>query len=265
MKKIILTILIIILLTACTSTKQTDAKNTPTGAIVAQEKPAQQEEQKEIPLAPIEKIQPKEEITPAELPPAPSESKIIIEKSRQFSPELRDLLQKADNEVKSVQYIYAESPDNVGFDEYLIKGTKMKILLFEKNDYVIDDYYNAVYVDTEKKLARGKCENRRRCISQEIDNTKRVYDLPYEKYIIKTPYQWIKEIDYAEIIGFETLNNHAVTKIQTEKDGARIEMWVDNRFGLPHKIRITKDDKEKVYYFKNMLFNVAKDTDVILK
>ncbi len=260
MRKIIFfTILCLMLLSACGTKPEMPAPTTPSGAIVAQEKQTMPVEE-ELPV-PAEK----ETIKPAELPPAPAESKIVVEKSRQFSPELRDLLQKADNEVKSVTYLYAESPDNIGFDTYILKGTKMKILLFEKNDYVIDDYFNAVYLDTTTKTAKGKCENKKRCISQEIDNTKRVYDLNYDTYRKKTAYEWIKSVEFAEIEGFETLNNHAVTKIKTNKNGVEIEMWVDSRFGLPHKIKVTKSDDQRTYYFKNMMFNGVKDTDVLLK
>lgn len=265
MRKILWTIaLLAIILTACNKT------NTPTAAVVADPTPIEEK----IPLNAIETAEettnteePEEntETTPAELPPVPIESKIIIEKSRQFSPELRDLLQKADSEVKSVTYMYAESPNNIGFDTYLIKGTKMKILLFEKNDYIIDDYFNVVYVDTAAKTAKARCENKKRCLSKTIDNTKRVYELNYNEYRTKTPYEWIKEVQTAEIIGLETLNKHAVTRIKTNIRDTEVEMWVDNRFGLPHRIKATKDSEETTYYFKNMMFNGIRDSDVVMK
>lgn len=266
MKKTIIAILFIIILTACTTKEQTNTQPTPTGAVVAQEPQTTvvEEKEEEIPLTPVEEIE-EQETTPVQLPLAPVESKIIVEKSRTMSPELRDLLQKADSSLKSVSYLYAEQPDNIGFDNYFVKGTKMKIQLMEKNDYVIDDYFNAVYVDTVAKTAKGRCENKKRCLSKTVDNTKRVYDLKYEEYRKKTAYEWIKQVDNAEIIGMETLNNHAITRIKTEKYGATIEMWVDNRFGVPHRVKVTKDNEERTYYFKNIMFNALKDADVVMK
>lgn len=269
MKKIILTILVIlIVLTACKPTQPITSTTTPTGAVVIQEQQLKVQEQKEkteeIPLTPVETA-PKKETPAVQLPPTPLESKVTVEKSRTISPELRDLLQKADSELKSISYLYAESPDNVGFDNYFVKGTKMKIQLLEKNDYVIDDYFNVVYVDTVAKTAKGRCENKKRCISKTIDNTKRVYDLNYEEYRKKTPYEWIKMVDNAEIIGTETLNNHAITRIRTEKDGAKIEMLVDNRFGVPHRVKVSDENEERTYYFKNIMFNSVKDDDVVMK
>ncbi|MBI4142039.1 DUF2092 domain-containing protein [Candidatus Woesearchaeota archaeon] len=255
----ILTIITLLILTACERQETT----TPTGAVVqeieqeTEQQPKQETIIEEKTIADQEKRQ-----TPAQLPPAPVENKVIIEKSRKLSPELRDLLQKADNEVKSFSYLYSET-GNLGFDTHYLKGTKIKIALFEKNDYNVEDYFNIVYLDTAEKTAYGTCENRKRCLTKIADNTKRVYQLYYEDFRTKTPYEWIKEVEYAEITGYEMINNKAVTKIEYEQNEEKTEMWVDNRYGLPHKIRITYDGEEKVYSFKNLLVNTVKDGDIV--
>lgn len=261
MKKIknkIVTLILLLLLIGCGGKATTEQTTTPTGAAV-QEIPPQEEQ---TPPTITEEIV-EQETTHAELPPSPIENKVIIEKSRKLSPELRELLQKADNEVKSTSYLYAEAPGNVGFDTYFVKGTKIKIAIFEKNDYNVEDYFNIVYLDTVDKTAHGTCENKKRCLTKIADNTKKVYKLDYDEYRTKTPYEWIKDIEYAEILGYEMINNHAVTKIRFEQNEIETEIWVDNRYGLPHRIIITYNGEEKTYSFKNLLANTVKDSDVV--
>lgn len=262
-KKTIVILLSLLLIIACGKTE------TPTGAAVVEptttEQTITEEVHQETPPEETEEIPVEEEVIedPVEQPPAPIESKILIEKSRKLSPELRDLLQKSDTELKSMSYVYAETPDNNGFHTYSIKGTNIKVDLFEKNDYVADDYFNVVYLDTTTETAQATCENKRRCLTPNIDNTNRIYPADYEEYRKKTPYEWIKEVDYAEIVGREMIGHYSVTKIQSREDDLLTEMWVDTRYGVPHKIRVTTSDgKEKTYHFRNMMFNTLRDSDV---
>ncbi|MBI4140976.1 DUF2092 domain-containing protein [Candidatus Woesearchaeota archaeon] len=254
--KIIITIALLLILASCADNKTAEQTTPTTNAQQTTPENTQQESVQET-------IIDEPEQTKTQLPPAPIENNVIIEKSRRLSPELRDLLQKADNEVKSMTYLYAESPGNIGFDTHFIKGTKIKIAIFEKNDYAVDDYFNIVYLDTTDQTAHGTCENRKRCLTKIVDNTKRVYDLNYNDYRTKTPYEWIKDVEYAEITGYEMINNKAVTKIEFEQNEIKTEMWVDNRYGLPHRIIITDNGEETTYSFKNLLVNTVKDTDVI--
>lgn len=251
-------LILLLLLIGCGGKTTTEQTTTPTGAVV--QEISEQEEQ--TPQTNTEEFV-EQKTTQVELPPSPTENKIIIEKSRKLSPELRELLQKADNEVKSTSYLYAESPGNIGFDTYFVKGTKIKIALFEKNDYNVEDYFNIVYLDAVEKTAHGTCENKKRCLTKIADNTKKVYTLDYDEYRTKTPYEWIKDIEYAEILGYEMINNKAVTKIRFEQNEIETEMWVDNRYGLPHKIIVKYNGDEKTYSFKNLLANTVKDSDVV--
>ena len=256
MKKTVIIATLLLLIIACTTSSPEQTTPPEANTLHEQHHP----EETETTTTPQETPEPVEAV----MPPAPVESKILVEKSRRLSPELRDLLQKADTEVKSMSYVYSESPSNAGFDTHLIKGTRIKILLFEKNDYIVDDYFDVVYLDTVQKTAYGACENRKRCLTKIVDNTKRVYDLRYEPYRTKTAYEWIKDIDYAEIVGLETINNHAVTRIATQQKNVFTELWVDNRFGIPHRIKTTGNGQEKTYTFKNPQFNNLKDSDATL-
>jgi hypothetical protein len=109
------------------------------------------------------------------------------------------------------------------------------------------------------------CETQNRCKSHNIDNTGKKFDVDVSSHDVpKTPYQWIKEVPANTIIvGPQTFNERSVTNIKyTDSNGQETLMWVDDTYGVPHKVVVTdKNGNAITYQYNDMLFNGLKDAD----
>ena len=189
---------------------------------------------------------------------APTETAPVAK--QEMSPQLKDLLKKADEKVSSLQYLYGgTATKNLFLNTYLVKGTKMKIKKYSEDYYVKEGYYDTVYVD----LGLACCEEQARCKSYNVDNTGKKFDVDVTSLDLpKTPYQWVKEIPAdAQIVGPQTIDERVVTYIKYTKDGAAYDMWIDDTYGVPHKIVITDTNGEVKHQFNDMKFNSLKDTE----
>ncbi len=198
---------------------------------------------------------------PAPPGPTPVEAKPIPTASK----ELQELLSRADQKVKSYSYLELIIPTKQQPDKFYIKGTKAKIKLYEYDPYVAETYFDTVYLDTVAKTAIGRCENRRRCIWPQGDNTKKTWEnLDYSKYITKTPYEFVKSVPpTAKIVGPELYDERTVTKIEYEEDGKLVQMWVDDTYGIPRAVRIVPSSGQELNYkFNDLQFNTLTDKDV---
>ncbi|MEM4247125.1 MAG: hypothetical protein QXF14_02275, partial [Candidatus Woesearchaeota archaeon] len=192
--------------------------------------------------------------TPVETKPTPTASK-----------ELQALLAKADQKIKSYSYLELIIPTKQQPDRFYVKGTKVKIKLYEYDPYVPDNYFDTVYLDTVSKTAIGRCENKRRCIWPQGDNTKKTWtELDYNKYLTKTPYEFVKSVPpTATIIGPEVYDQRTVTKIEYEEGGKLVQMWIDDTYGIPRAVRIVPSSGEELNYkFNDLQFNTLTDKDV---
>jgi hypothetical protein len=81
----------------------------------------------------------------------------------------------------------------------------------------------------------------------------------------KTPYQWIKEVPPdAQIVGPQTVNSRSVTFIKyNQPDSSEVQMWVDDTYGVPHKVVVDKGGNLIKYQFNDMVFNSLKDIDFV--
>ncbi|MEM4263296.1 MAG: hypothetical protein QW666_00165 [Candidatus Woesearchaeota archaeon] len=257
--KILLGLLIMVLVAACAAIKE---EGTPAKEEAVKTSIEVKEEVKEPAVAPVPTTTtPKPKTTTT---PVPAETKPIVVQSKELSPELKDLLTKADRRVQSVVYTYA-GPSTQGrfLDTYFVKGKYIKVDLYASDPYVIETYFDTVYLDTALQTATARCEEKRRCISTNVDNTKKIFNVSYADYRLKTPYEWIKDITFAEIIGPEVMEGRQVTKIKYSDARSSTEMWVDDAYGMPIKIVVTFDDGTKeTYMFKDYKFNTLADSDV---
>ena len=260
MKKLLIIGILIVLAVACG--KKSDIEIMP--VVPMEEPPVQESVVVESPVETVERpVETAVQYPVLESPPAPVETAVVVEKTEQMSPELRELLGKADQKVKSYKYLYSISADNKFPHTYFVKGNYIKVTLFEVDPYVIDNYYDTVYLDTKSKKAYGYCENLKRCTSRDVDNTKKTYNLTYEDYRVKTPYELLKEITFAEIVGPEVVENRQMTKIKQVNGDILTEIWLDATYGMPRRIRVTQGEKVlKMYNFSDMTFNTVKDDEV---
>jgi hypothetical protein len=261
MKKIlILGILLLLALAACA----------PPAAKVEEKKAAPVVEEKEEVKAPVVEEEPEVGRTPpmpSTLPSErhekePSEPATTVT-TKEMDPQLRDLLKRADEKIKSIEYLYGEknAQGNLLFrDTIQIMGQKMKILKYDEDYYVREGYYDVIYYH----LGIGCCEEANRCKSHNVDNTQTVFDVDVNSLAVsKSPYQWVKDVpSSAQIVGPQTFSQRSVTFIKYSEGGNDVEMWVDDTYGVPHKVVVTESSgKEGVYQFNDMIFNSLNDRD----
>ena len=262
MNKTLLALLaILILLVACAPQPAPPAE-----PVVEVEK--EEVEEKEI-TVPEPTPAPEPEPVPAPTPaPVPEPEAVTVQPpQKEPSSEIKDLLSKADQKVKSYSYLYAD-PLTEGryLDTYNIKGTKIKIAMFPTDPYIIENYFDTIYLDTSDKSATGRCEEEKRCISHNTDNTEKVYEVSFDEYYRKTSYEWIKGVSYAEMVGPEVVESRSAVKIKIPEDDKTTYMWVSDTYGLPMKVVIEYDDGSKeTYGFKDYVVNSLKDEDVVPK
>ena len=274
MKKIVCLLIVLLAIAAC---KPTAPVSDVTPSVP---EPAKTPEPQVTPTTPVE---PAPEVTPTAAPvttptpavtpgvpnPAPEPQvtptkPATTETSSATNPKLRDLLKRADEKVKSVSYLYGGSETgNLFLDTYQLKSDKMKIKRYEENYYVREGYYDTVYVND----AIGCCEKLSRCKSHNVDNMNKPLPVDTSTLTIpKTPYQWLKEVNTgAIIVGPETFNERSVTHVKfTSGNNQPVDMWIDDTYGLPHKVIVTdKNGNEIKYQFNDLEFNSLKDEDFV--
>jgi hypothetical protein len=179
---------------------------------------------------------------------------------------IKTKIDKANTKLKSMSYLYG-GPEEKGrfLDTYHVLGDKIKVKLYEDNYYVVEDYFDTVYLNDALKTATGRCEHQRRCISPNTDNTKKIFNVNYADYRRKTPYEWLSEIPAtAKVDGPEVVDKRSALKIQYPKGETTVEMWLDETYGVPLQLKITDpEDNEEFYQFTNVQFNSLKQEDVL--
>lgn len=262
MKKILFAMLTIlaIAMIACTAPTEKTGMDT-------QEKTTETTTQETAPSEPTQtepetgRAPPTTGTLPSERQDTTTQPAVKVEAPAEMSPALRDLLKKADEKVKSLQYLFGGSETgNLFLNTYYIKQDKMKIRLYQEDYYVRDGYYDTIYINE----AIGCCEVQSRCKSHNVDNTNKAFDVDVSTVKVpKTPYQWLKEIPAtAQILGPQTINDRSVTQIQYKNPaGEELVQWIDQTYGIPHKIEHMVGDTKIVYQFNDMKFNQLKDAD----
>lgn len=208
----------------------------------------------------VESGEKEEKEAEAEVPPAP-----VADSTKQLSDEMSDevkeLITKADNKVTSYQFTLAEPPLNLARDVWKVKGTRIKVQLYDDNFVTPGTYFDSIYIDTAKKIAKGFCESQKTVRCADPDQ---VFDLDYDEVMIKTPYQWVKSIKApAELISTEMLWDRKVMVVQYMEDGVRIKQWIDGFSGLPVKIELKQEGKDPIEWgFRYLAINNVLDKEL---
>ena len=159
------------------------------------------------------------------------------------------LLKLAGTKVKSLTYHYSgPETDNKLYNVYL-KGTKMSIYPFDRNDFSGAAMYDVIYLDTAAKSATSYCTH------QTCTPKGKRSDLTYSAVYFATPLDWLVGITSAKKVGSETIEKRAVTIVETNKG----KMWIENFFGVP--VKIEKDGA--TYSFQGVGFNGVVDSQVL--
>jgi len=263
MKKWMVGLLLLLILVACAPTEE------PTKADEVAEKlrEAPKETVKETVERPAEKVEQPKVTPPAEEPmvedKADEPTTEVVSTSGEMDPQLRDLLRRADEKLKSMQYLYGgTSTGNLFLDTYLVMGDNIKIETYEEDYYVREGYYDTIYV-TE---GIGCCEEGSRCKSHNVDNTGIPFDVDVTLLAIpKTPYQWVKEVPAnAEIVGPQTFKQRSVQFVKYMDGKNEVGMLLDITYGVPLRVVIIDENGNEVkHQFNDMLFNNLKDLDFV--
>ena len=166
------------------------------------------------------------------------------------------LLARADEKVKSYDFVYAPPPDNIARDKFLIKGNRMKIELFDRGWFTPETHMTAIYVDAKTKTAAGFCEDNRLTHCPDPD---RRFPASYDEYATKTPYQWLKEISYGKLDEGEKLSDRFTKKILYIRSNVLYEQWLDEFSGLPLRVKITNATGAFIYEFRHLNINSVTD------
>jgi len=279
MKRILVLLLVVVfVVAACVApAEQPVAEPTPEPApqevkekvTKVQEKPTEEapdedtkEEVKEAaPAEPSVIIKSKEETV--DVPTAPSPEAAPVP-TKNMDEDIAALLNKADQKIKSYKFLLAAPPENLARDWWLLKGTRIKIELFDENWLNNEEYFDTIFLDTAKKTAVGACISRKtvRCASSDKE-----FDVDYEEAVITTPYQWVKKIPLeVEKVSTEMLWDRKVTVLRYMDGDTEIKQWVDNFAGLPVKVQITapgKEDRPTTWQFRDLSVNSVGDKEVI--
>lgn len=260
-------IVLLLLLVACAKAP-TPAEETPVvqgenqvGSVPVQEQvESQPQSEPSVGVTPPSRPLPSERVDTT----TASQPAVTTAPKEQMSPQIRDLLKRAQEKLTSMQYLYGgTATKNLFLDTYSVKGDKVKIKKYEENYYVRDGYFDAIYVND----AVGCCEELSRCRSHNVDNTNKKFDVDVESLNVPlTPKQWLLDIPAsAKVVGPQTFNERSVTYIKyVNKDGNEVGMWIDDTYGIPHKIVVTGSDGSEIkHQFNDLRFNGLKDSDFV--
>lgn len=272
MKKMLIIGIVLLLITAIACSKESPSVDVEPGT---DEVPVEQPEQAEATqpeTQPMPETKPATETTEPEIGrteperPLPSERQTTepetTEAKQELNPKIKDLIQRKNEKLKSVQFLYGgTSTGNLFLNTYMLKGDQVKVRKFSEDYYVRDGYYDTVYVGA----GLACCEEQARCKSHNVDNTNVSYvPTDADLNIPTTPMQWMDKIQAnAKLVGPQTVDQRSVTyMVYTDKAGKEVHMWVDDTYGVPHKVEIREgDDLLERHQFNDMQFNGLKDED----
>ena len=171
---------------------------------------------------------------------------------KEISNEVKELLSKLEQKVQSVSYKYKGPETADFFYQFYIKDNKIRYILnptFKTTD-VDEDAYDSVYIDNNEKVAESYCTERDCKVKGKKD------PINYEESYIKTPFDWLDQIGYAEKLGEELIDKRKTWRLSTDKAGT---VWIDTFFGVPLQIEF----EDKKYQFTKLTLNDVKDEDVV--
>jgi len=181
-----------------------------------------------------------------------------------YDPQIQKLIDKFNDKVKTYSYYHTYLGKEQKLHKYIVRldHNMVKIELYEVNRYRKETYYDSVFLDLDKQIARGYCldDRKARC-----DDTFKEFKLNYGDWLVKFPHEWIAEIPTsAEVITSETIDQRKAKVIAYEKDGKLYKMWLDTSFGLPIKIQIEKpeDTVLEMYAFRDMAISGLTEIDL---
>ena len=177
--------------------------------------------------------------------------------AKQPSEKVSKLLSKHISRVQSMSYMYQDETNYPGEWKTYAKDNKIHVKLEELKNVKDETYVDNIYLDTSAKTAEGYCEAKvYRC-----KDTNKKINIDYNIYSRKTPLDWIKKITYAEEIGSETRQQRNAIIIEYTEGSSKIMLWVDEFYGIPMEVRVSKNGKTNKYIYEDLTINSVKDSE----
>lgn len=201
-----------------------------------------------------------ETITPesGDVPAAPSTVKEETVSS-EISPQVKDLLERADRKVKSYSYTLAPPPDQLARDKWMVRGSKVRVELFDDNYVEPDTYFDNIFIDTSAKTAVGVCLSQRTTRCAEAGQE---FEVAYDDVMVKTPYQWLKSVSGTpKIISTELLYDRKMDVIEYKSGGKTIRQWIDQFSGLPVRVQVGEDKNSRTE-FRYLAINSVTEEEI---
>ena len=260
MRKIILAILMLIIVIGCAPTTPVEPTDSTPDVKEVEERIDQVEEKLTTVEKKMEEKEPEEATvivekqqepiaeSVVESKDAPAAPSIVKEKelSTEIEPRMKDLLTRADKKVKSFSYLLAPPPDQLGRNKWYVKGSQIRVELYDDNYVEPEIYYDNIFIDTIKKTAVGVCVSQRtaRCAKPGQEFTQ-----DYGDTMVKTPYQWLKSIKGTpKIISTELLYDRKVDVVEYKDGSDTVTQWVDQFSGLTVRVQIGDDKRTRTEF-----------------
>jgi len=206
---------------------------------------------------------------PAEIPVAiGTEEETNTIYTKEFGSKEQKLYDKH-KKVKGYSYFdmqpFKDPANNKVFGMYHVKGDLIKVEFYDTTMQFPDtvhksnlglsegiffgpDYYNIVLINTRTKNASGFC------LRLECDDYGKRFDVAYDLYLHKSPYEYITEIHNMEIIEERQVDNRFIQIVRSTFDNGERILWLDKFYGMPIKVEEYMDGEENIYEFKAMSF-----------
>lgn len=216
------------------------------------------------PGVPAPATQPAQAPSTASQPSGSSPSSAQVQSSApvQMDPKVKDLVERGKKKANLGYSFYFTTTDNweLWRDKYFVKGSEIKIKLYQVNLYDKKNYFDSVYMNSQQKTALGYCEDPSsiRCI-----DPNREFTLHYDDFIIKMPMEWINDVEMSNAvwIGSEQFDERMSHVIEyTRLGGLRVRVWIDSFSGIPVQVIVYGEDLEDVqerYGFRDLTVSVS--------
>jgi len=156
------------------------------------------------------------------------------------------------SKVTTLKYFYFESPDNNLADVYYASRDKMKRNLTSKTRFTAADLYDTVYLDLKAKTAVGYCE---RQTKEVCPDKNKMYAADFNKYYIKTPFDWIAEMKWANTTtrSKQIENQFPALEVNFEINSQIGSLFMYSNKGIPLEIMFNG----KTYAYRSLEIDVV--------
>lgn len=189
-------------------------------------------------------------------PTTPTTAEPIPVVVKDITPDAQALFDKSEKAI-TIKFSYYYSSDPFVENIYHASRDKMKIELKNKAYFSPKETYDTVYYDFVGLNSFGYCE--RQSIETCVDRNKRMV-VVFEEYLVKTPFDWLNNIEKAEMTGkSRMIEGRTGKEVSFRLEGKQGSMFVDSFFGVP--LIITYDGV--TYEYKNVAINEGTLDDLV--